>query len=148
MTSVLNGKITSIRFETETDAATVTADAPEQARTHLFAFGAIEGRIETLRSRHRLSFTLHDSLHNTAVHCAMRSDQAELVRDGWGRRVMVEGWIKREPIAGRPIEIDPVEDITVLPEVVPGSYRRARAIAPAGPDDPTPEAAIRRLRDA
>jgi hypothetical protein len=148
LTSVLNGKITSIRFETQSDEATVTTGAMNQSRPYLAAFGAIEGRLETLRSRRRLSFTLYDSLNDQAVDCLLRPDQADLVRDAWGRRVVVEGWIKREPITGRPIEINPVERIEILPEVEPGSYRRARAVAPARPDAPSSSVVIRRLRDA
>lgn len=148
LTSVLNGKITSIRFETGDSASMVTTGALDQSRAYLAAFGAVEGRIETLRSRHRKSFTLYDSLNDLAVYCSLRADQAELVRDAWDKRVTVEGWIKREPTTGRPVEINPVENVTILPEVAPGSYRRARAIAPARPGDESPEAVIRRLRDA
>jgi hypothetical protein len=148
LTSLLNGNITSIRFETETVTSTVTTGAPDQSRAYLSAFGAVEGRIETLRSRHRLSFTLYDSLNDQAVYCTLRSEQSELVRDAWGKRVIVEGWIKREPVSGRPVEISPVESIITLPEVMPGSYRRARAVAPPRLDAPSTEEAIRRLRDA
>lgn len=148
LTSVLNGSITSIRFETDDDASTVTAALPGQSRTFLAAFGTVEGRIETLRSRRRKSFTLYDALNDQAVYCRLRPDQADLVRDAWDRRVIVEGWIKRQAITGRPTEINPAENVTVLPEVVPGSYRRVRAISPARPGDPSPEVVIRRLRDA
>lgn len=47
LTSVLNGEITSIRFETETAAFTVITGAPDQSRAYLAASGAVEGRIET-----------------------------------------------------------------------------------------------------
>jgi len=148
MTSVLNGKITSIRLETDYEASTVNSSSPAQSRAYLSAFGALEGRIETLRSRGRKSFTLYDSLNDMAVYCSLGSDQSELVRDAWDRRVIVEGWIKREPRNGRPVEINPVENVTILPEVAPGSYRLARAIAPARPGGESPEVVIRRLRDA
>lgn len=148
LTSILNGNITSMRFETGTAASTVTTGAPDQSRAYLSAFGAVEGRIETLRSRRRLSFTLYDSLNDQAVYCTLESEQAELVRDAWGKQVIVEGWIKREPVSGRPVEISPVESIIILPEAASGSYRRARAVAPARPNAPSTEAVIRRLRDA
>jgi hypothetical protein len=148
LTSVLNGKITSIRFETDEYEAMVTTSAPDQSRAYLAAFGAVEGRIETLRSRYRLSFTLYDSLNDQAVYCRLRQEQHELMRDAWDKRVIVEGWVKREPTFGRPVEVNPVENIILLPEAAPGSYRRARAISPARPGDPSPEAVIRRLRDA
>jgi hypothetical protein len=148
LTSLLNGNITSMTFETEAVASTVTTGSPDQSRAYLSAFGAVEGRIETLRSRRRLSFTLYDSLNDQAVYCSLRQEQAELVRDAWGRRVIVEGWVKREPTTGRPVEINAVEGIHILPELEPGQYRRARAIAPASPNAPSTEEVIRRMRDA
>lgn len=148
LASVLNGKIASIRFETPSTAATVTAGTADQGRAYLAAYGAIEGRIEPPRSQRSLRFTLYDSLNDEAVKCLLYPEQAELVRDAWSRRVMVEGWIKREPTSGRPVEVNPVEAITVLPDIVPGSYRTARGVAPARPDAPSTEEVIRRLRDA
>jgi hypothetical protein len=148
LTAILNGKITSIRFETETDSSTVTTGEADQSRSYLAAFGAVEGRIETLRSRRRLGFTLYDSLNDQAVNCLLRSDQVELVRNAWGKRVIVQGWVKRESTTGRPFEIAPVENIDILGELNAGSYRRARGIAPAPANAPSIEAVIRQLRDA
>jgi hypothetical protein len=148
LTSVLNGTITSIRFETSTESATISTSAKTLSRAFQTAFGAIEGRIETLRSRHRLSFTLYDVLNDQAVHCSLRHDQADQVREAWGRRAIVEGWIKRDPATGRAIEVNPVEQISILPEVSAGSYRRARGIAPAPRKEPSVEIIIRQLRDA
>jgi hypothetical protein len=148
LTAILNGKITSIRFETDADSSLVYSGSHEQSRAYVSAFGSVEGRIQTLTSRNRYGFTLYDSLDDRAVNCKLREDQAELVRGAWGKRVIVEGWIKREPVRGRPVEIGPVENITVLPEVVPGSYRRARGISPARIGDPPPAEMIRRIRDA
>ena len=148
LTAVLNGKITSIRFETDAVDSTITTGARDHSPAYLAAFGAIEGRIETLHSRRRLSFTLYDSLNDHAVYCRLRPEQHEVVRNAWDKRAIVEGWIKREPTSGRPVEIDPVDNVRVLPEADPGSYRRARAIAPAVAGDEPPEAVLRRLRDA
>lgn len=149
ITRVLNGKITSIRFEAMSEVATVTSEQPlSQAPAILGAWGAIEGRVETLTSRRYLGFTLYDSLHDRAVSCRLAADQADLVREAWGRRVVVRGWVRRDPASRRPVFIDPVRSIEVLAEVEPGSYRRARGVAPAAPDEGSPEVAIRRLRDA
>lgn len=148
LTSVLNGKITSIRFEAGDDASTVTTGGADQSRAYHSAHGAVEGRIETLRSRHRKSFTLYDALNDLAVHCVLRPEQGELVRDAWDRRVIVEGWITREPTSGRPVEINPVENVTIIQPVTLGSYRWARAVVPARPGDEPPDVVIRRLRDA
>lgn len=145
---MLNGKITSIQFEAMSEVATVASGTPEQGRAFLGAYGSVEGRVETLTSRRRLRFTLYDSLRDQAVFCYLQQDQGELIRDAWGRRVIVRGWVRRDPKTGRPVVVSPVRSVDILPEVQPGSYRRARAVAPAGPDDPSPEVMIRRLRDA
>lgn len=147
LTSVIDGNITFIRFETDAYQATVTTGAADQSQAYLSAFGAVEGRIETLRSRRGLSFTLYDSLNDRAVNCRLGLDQHELVRDAWDKRVLVEGWVKREPTSGKLVEINPVQNITILPEVVPGSYKRARAILTATLADTAPEDRIRQLRD-
>ena len=145
---MLNGKITSIQFEAMSEVSTVASGTPEQSRALLGAYGSVEGRVETLTSRRHLRFTLYDSLRDQAVFCYLRPDQAELIRDAWGHLVIVRGWIRRDPTTGRPAFVSPVRSIDILPEVQPGSYRRARAVAPPGPDEPSPEVAIRRLRDA
>jgi hypothetical protein len=149
ITKVLNGKITSIQFEAGSEVATVTAGVSvEQAAGLIGAFGSIEGRIETLTHRSWLGFTLYDFLNDRAIRCHLAPDQADSVREAWGRRAIVRGWVRRDPISGRPVAITPVHSIEVVPEVERGSYRRARGVAPAGPGEPSPEVAIRRLRDA
>ena len=149
ITQVLNGQIISIRFEALNEVATVTSGvAVEQVAGLLGAWGSVEGRVETLISRRRLGFTLYDSRNDEAVHCSLTEEQAGLARPAWGRRVIVQGWLRRDPMSGRPVSVNPVRSIDVLPEVEPGSYRRARAVAPPGPGEPSPEVALRRLRDA
>ena len=149
ITQVLNGQITSIQFEALSVVATVTSGVPvEQVVGLLGAWGSVEGRVETLTSRRRLGFTLYDSLNDKAVNCHLTDEQADLARPAWGRRVIVQGWVRRDQTSGRPVSIDPVRSIEVLPEVEPGSYRRARGVAPARPGQPMPEVTIRRLRDA
>lgn len=148
LTKVLNGHITSIQFEAGGTVATVTSSVPvEQAAGVIGAYGSIEGRVETLTSRRGLGFTLYDLLHDRAIRCHLEPEQADVVRDAWDRRVIVSGWVRRDPISGRPVMIKPMHSIELVPEIEPGSYRRARAIAPSS-DDTLPHIAIRRLRDA
>ena len=116
--------------------------------TPLSAFGAIEGRIETLSKRKGLRFVLYDTVHDRAVACYLREGQEELMRGGWGRRAIVEGLITRDAVTGLPASIRQVSHIEFLPETSQGSYRNARGVIPFGPEDPSPEDLIRRLRDA
>ncbi len=147
--TVLHGNITSIRFETPEVEWTVVSPAVKvKLGTHLSAFGAVEGRIETLTKRKGLRFILYDTIHDRAVACYLKEGQEEQMRGAWGRRAIVEGWVTRDPVSGRPATIRQVSKLTFLAETVPGSYRNARGAVPAGPEDPSPEDLIRRLRDA
>lgn len=149
ITQVLDGQITSIQFEALTEVATITAGvSTDQAGGVIGAWGSVEGRVETLTSRRRLGFTLYDSRNDRAVSCHLNPEQADLMRPAWGHRVIVQGWVRRDSTSGRPVSINPVRSVEVLPEVEPGSYRRARGVAPAAPGQPAPEIPIRRLRDA
>jgi hypothetical protein len=149
LTKVLNGQITSIQFEAGGSVSTVTSTVPvEQAAGLIGAYGSIEGRVETLTSRRGLGFTLYDLLYDRAIRCHLEPEQADEVRDAWDRRAIVSGWVRRDPASGRPVMINPVHSIELMPDVEPGSYRRARAIAPAGASDEPLHVVIRRLRDA
>lgn len=111
------------------------------------AFGAIEGRVQTLSSRGGLRFTLYDTLNDKAVSCYLSEGYESIMRDAWGRLAIVEGLVSRDPLTGRPLVIRRVRDVKVLPEPGPGSYRDARGAAPSL-TGLLAEQAIRRLRDA
>jgi hypothetical protein len=149
ITQILNGQVTSIQFEAGNEVATVTSGVlVEQAAGLVGAYGSVEGRIETLTHRRWLGFTLYDLLHDRGIRCYLEPEQADLARGAWDQRVVVQGWIRRDPATGLPVSISPVLSIEPVPEREPGSFLRARGIAPAGPNEPSPEEAIRRIRDA
>ncbi len=149
ITQVLDGQITSIRFETaEADVVITRTPVITTTETVKTALGAIAGRVQTLSERKSLRFTLYDALHDRAVSCYVREDQRELMRDWWGKRSIVEGEVSREIESGRPIAVRKVTRVQTLSEVERGSYLSARAIAPMRPGSPLPEEVIRRLRDA
>ena len=141
--------ITSLQFEAAGAVSTITSSVPvEQAAGLIGAYGSIEGRVETLTSRRGVGFALYDLFLDRAIRCHPEPDQANIVRDAWHRRVIVSGWVRRDPASGRPVKIDPVQSIELVPDVEPGSYRRARAVAPVSDGDEPSHVAIRRLRDA
>lgn len=151
LVSILNGRVTSLRFETPEADATVSTGLPAaQLSTPLpGAYGAIEGRVQTLTARGGLRFTLYDTLHDRAVSCYMADDfDREHMREAWGRRAIVAGWVTRDPTTGRPKAIRRVSQVVVLPEIGPEDYRRAMGAVPVAPGTEPPEATTRRLRDA
>lgn len=141
-------KITAIRFETPEETYIVTAQAQGRERpAAMQAYGTVTGKVQTLSSRRRLSFTLYDALFDRLVNCYLTEGQEDLIRDKWDRYAIVEGWISRDPLTGRPIAVRDITDIQTQPDYGHGEYRQARGIIPWREGDETPEAVIRRLRD-
>lgn len=146
---LLNGKIQAIRFETAEDDATVLSDSarPTITPTLWRSYGALRGRVQTLTSRRGYRFTLFDSLDDRAVACYLDGGQEDIMRGVWGRRAIVEGLISRDPISGRPVALRHITSIIPLEDEPRDSYKEARGVFPADPEE-SPEDLIRRLRDA
>jgi hypothetical protein len=157
LTALIDGRVEAIRLETAEDDTTITkafsaplltvASAP-LPRPQSDALGAIEGRVQTLQSRGSLRFTLYDTLHDKAVSCYLTEGSADIMRDAWDRRAIVEGRVRRDPINGRPTTIRGITRVTVLEEANSSDYRRARGAVPMPLGALSAEAAVRRLRDA
>ena len=148
LVSLLNGKISSIRFETREEEYTVSTQLPKVPHLRSpAAFGAIKGRVEALSRRKGLRVTLHDVLFDQAISCYFDSDQHEIVQNVWGKRVFVDGWVSRDPLTGQPTSIRHIRRIVPLDEVRPGRYLEAQGILSAYAGGITPEDAIRQSRD-
>lgn len=149
ITRILNGRIDDVRFETEETEAIVTSTAPmssEQKRPSIYAYGAIEGRVQTLSSRNELSFTLYDAF-GRGIPCHLKKGDEDMMRDAWEKWVIVEGRVRRDA-TGKPLSIRRITDVVVRESGDPEGYREARGAVPVGPDAISSEEAIRRLRDA
>ena len=82
LTSVLNGKIVAIRFETREEEWTVSKRIqPGPPFRAVASYGAIEGQIETLSKRKGLRFTLYDALNDRAVSCYLENGNEDRLRD-------------------------------------------------------------------
>lgn len=150
---LLGNRVQSVRFETaETEAVIVATVLPgDRARPAgpiAPAAGAVEGRIQTVSNRGSLRFTLYDLLDDRAISCYLREGEEDLLRNLWGRVVVVEGRVKRDPIVGRPSSIREITSIVPRSEPELGAFRRARGVIPWAPGDALPEQILRRARDA
>lgn len=111
------------------------------------ALGSVAGRIQTLSNRGSLRFTLYDLLYDKAVSCYLAGGQEEKLGDKWGKLASVEGAVARDPESGRPISIRQIVSVVELTEASKDAYLRSRRCSPPL-TELTPEAAIRKLRDA
>ena len=153
LAALISDRISAIRFETSEAEAIVRQEplavlTQEPTQKSSAAFGAIEGVVQTLSNRRGLRFTLFDSVFDKAVSCYLEADQESIMRDAWGRRAIVEGSVTRDPESARPFSIRRISHVELVTDYPPGSYRLARGILPLKSGDPTPEEAIRRVRDA
>lgn len=149
LTSVLNGKVSSIRLETDNHEYLISGKVKDgKSEPIKYTYGTVKGTIETLTKHKRLSFYLWDSLFSKPVHCYFKAGEEENMRFAWGKRVVVSGKVGRQPETGKPIIVREVRYVRVLEEVEPGSYRRARGALPWGKGGETPEEMVRKLRDA
>ncbi len=149
LTQAIKGSVSAIRFETPfSDALIPNRREARPAGKITYSFGEIKGTVETLSRRHGLRFMLYDPTFNRAISCYLDEGQEELVRDVWGRSVIVSGQIGREPIQQRPVVIRHIREVRVLDETPGGDYRRARGVLQAEQDGDRPEARIRSMRDA
>lgn len=149
LTDVLDGRISSIRFETPERDVIITGKPSVGLRPGAvqYSLGTVKGTVQTLTMRRGLKFTLYDALFDKAVSCYLTEEQQERMREVWGKRAAVSGRVGRDPQYGRPMVVRDVTDIAVLKPPEPGSYKRARGVIPWKMDDEPPEDVIRRLRD-
>lgn len=152
LAAMLRNGVREIRFQTSEDdvvlrASALLRDGPVVVPLRP-ALGAIEGTVEVISRRRGLHFNLYDSLHDRPVSCYVSGEHADLMRDIWGKRVIVQGLVSRDAERGWPFAVRQVTRIEPVPDVPPGSYRRARGVLPRRPGQPRAEEAIRRTRDA
>lgn len=145
--------IEAVRFETAEADATIRepvedSDTPQKAVKPKGVYGSVTGRVQTLTSRNALRFTLYDHIYDRAVSCYLVKGQESMMRQMWDRVATVEGFVSRDPVAGRPLNVRRISAVTPLTEVAPADYLKARGAIPLGDQDELPEARIRRLRDA
>lgn len=142
--------VTAIRFETPSSTVVVKPKALLQLHNEsiVSSYGAIEGRVQTLTSRGGLRFTLYDSVYDKPVSCYLKVGLENDMRDVWGRRAVVEGWVSREVTSNRPLTVRQVEYIEPLPEVSIGAFRAARGLVSFTDKRFGSEDLIRQARDA
>ena len=159
LSAIAGGKIEAVRFETAAREAIIRRASDSTGRQPVAsasrdlvapvsqtAYGAIEGRVQTLSNRGGLRFTLFDLLHDRAVSCYLKEGYEEIMRNAWGRVAAVAGWISRDLETGRPTTIRQVTTVRIRPEPS-GTFRDARG-ALSSVTGELPEHVIRRLRDA
>ena len=149
LTRLLNGHITSLRFETAKSDVIVTGhygEAQREVSNPYKAFGTLKGKVQTLSSRRGVKFTLYDAIFDKAISCYLKEEQEDTIREYWGKKVLVSGVISRDAETGKPYSIKDITGIQLVKASEPGSYKLAKGIWRLKEGE-TPESAIRAARD-
>jgi hypothetical protein len=156
---LVKGSIHSIRLETPLSDALITNDDAVSSDIGTvpihqvngpkltYAYGQVRGTIQTLTNRGGLRFTLYDSIFDAPISCYLNEDQEEILRGVWGRKVTVTGMVGREPYQKRAVVVRQIEEIEIIEDIAPASYRQARGIIPREEGAEKPEIIIRGIRD-
>ena len=141
--------VKAVRFQTASRTSTVIKLGPnaKAAVPQRRAWGAVSGRVTSLKKLDALEFTLKDSVFGVAVTCHLRAGQEDEARCAWDTYVTVSGMVERDPGTGRPRSVRQISQIEQRPDRSRGAWRAARGALPWKLGDPPAEAAIRRVRD-
>lgn len=117
LTGLIDGRVEYVRFRTggrvrEVRHATTTALLKPPPR--LESFGAIEGVVETLARRHRTRFVVYPDDEGRAVPCYVTAKQEATMLTLWGKRVRVEGLLRRDSETDLPHSIREVTHIEIV----------------------------------
>jgi hypothetical protein len=151
LTTVLNGRVSSISLSTSESDFTVyspqaTIDIAPVAR-RAGAYGAVEGRVQTISNRGGLRFTVYRSIDQKAVSCYVEDGWQDIMTDAWGKVAVVEGWVTRDRLSDRPKSVRHVRTITIKGDGNPGDWREARGAVPVPIGAMSAESAVSRVRD-
>lgn len=153
LVGLINGHIKSVRFETREAEAEIIgppdaqrAQAPKLKLVNV-AQSSVRGRVESISRRGGLRFTLYDYYDDLPISCYLDKGMEEMVRDIWGKVVVVEGLVRRDPQTGKVTTIRQIRGIRSLPESNTWNFRAARGAIKWHPGDMLPEDAIRLVRD-
>jgi hypothetical protein len=156
---LINGRVSSIRFETEDRDAEIVAPlestspksdgSPQSGKRGAQptdAVGAVQGRVQSLTSRGGLRFTLYDAIDDHAISCYLRDGMEPIMRDAWGQLCLVSGNLRRAT-NGKVATVRDVAQVKILREENRTAWRAAIGCAPAIAGSISAEEAIRRGRD-
>jgi hypothetical protein len=141
--------INSMRLETSFGEAIITRETlGNRGATITYAYGQVQGIVQTLTNRGSLRFILYDLIFDKPISCYLDEGQEHIMRGAWGRKVVVSGLIGRDPEQGRPVVVRHITKVDILDDTPSGSYHDARGVIPYEEGSKKPEVIIRGVRDA
>ena len=117
LTSLIDGRVELLRFRTGGRVREVrhaSATALWKPQPHLDSFGAIEGVVETLARRRGPRFVVYPDDEVPGVPCYVTAEHEARMPELWGKRVRVEGLLRRDGETDMPLSIRDVTEIEIV----------------------------------
>lgn len=152
LTSIINGKIPSIRLETvDRDFSISTTYSENQqdkppANIPSTYFDTVIGRVQNLFKEPSYRFTLYERFRNKPVSCFLNPNYEDIMRDAWGKYAIVEGMVKISSSDGLPETIRDIKKVEVY-HGESGFWRDAIGAANGVFREMSPEDFVRNTRD-
>lgn len=125
---LINGRITSIRFETDEKKYTIkkhTIFTPTKVYWDTETFGGARGRVQSISDRQYLHFTLFDYNDDHPIACSSLETLKEEMRNAWGKLAYIEGTVIRDKETDLISSIGNITKITLIKEREPQEWRKA-----------------------
>ena len=117
LTSLIDGRVKSLRFRTggrvrEVRHATTTV--LWKPLPHLDSFGVVEGVVDALARRRGTRFVVYPDDELRGVPCYVTAQHEARMLELWGKRVRVEGVLRRDGATDVPLSVRDVTDIEIV----------------------------------
>jgi len=129
---LINGRITSIRFETAEKRYVIkkhTIFAPTKTYWDTETFGGARGNAQSISDRQGFHFTLYDYNDDHAIYCSYPNGTREEMRNIWGKTVYVEGIVTRDTETDLVTSIHDISGIQIIRERKSQEWREALGCA-------------------
>jgi hypothetical protein len=147
---LLNGDIDSIDLTAGSRISNIRPEylAIAEGPAFVESFGVVIGKLQTLSSYQGYRAVIHDHVTGRSVRLTLDESVKEQAHNLWDEVVAAQGLLRRNRQTGLPQSMRRVTRLTKREPVAPGAYRSAAGAAPRPEDAPSPEEAVRRIRDA
>ncbi len=145
--NLINGHVTSIKLETESQSFLIGPEQAENSPETTSSYGEIRGLVEAMSKRRTLRFALYDVNYDVPVSCYLKPGNEEIMRKVWGKTASVRGIVIRDTATGAPLAVRDIESVRNLEDEEKNLRHFREALGAVEDSGVSSEEIIRKLRN-